>query len=301
MPGTNQLFYLREFSNEQLSHILAEKVKELKTSKGQIEELNQRLQDTVAQLEENQHQLISQKENLEQEVKLRTHEIIKTEKLATIGELAATIAHDLRNPLSVVKNTTEMLKISLETPNEKTVDHLNRIDRAVYRMQHQIDDVLDYVRPIELHRELTNFSFIVHDVLDRITIPDKITVHPPLEDRRIYCDPLKIEIVFVNLIMNAIHAIEEKSGRIDIIINDDDQNNENFVVIQIKDSGHGIPKSLYQKIFDPLFTTRQIGTGLGLPSCKNILERHGGTIDFTSKIGKGTTFFVRLPKRNLVK
>lgn len=290
---------MREFSNEQLSHLLAEKVRELKTSKSQIEELNQRLQDTVAQLEENQHQIISQKENLEQEVKLKTREMKKAEKLAIIGELAARIAHDLRNPLSVVKNTNQMLKISLEDSNEKTVDHLNRIDRAVYRMQHQIDDVLDYVRPVELCKELKNFSIIMQDVLDRITIPDKITVHPPLEDRRIYCDPLKIEIVFVNLIMNAIHAMEGKSGRIDIIVNDD-QNNE-FVMIQIKDSGHGIPKSLYQKIFDPLFTTRQIGTGLGLPSCKNILERHGGTIDFTSKVGKGTTFFVRLPKRNLVK
>lgn len=300
MSGTSNLFFLREFSNEQLSHLLAEKVRELKTSKSQIEELNHRLQDTVAQLEENQHQIILQKENLEREVKQKTQEIIKTEKLATIGELASRIAHDLRNPLSVVKNTSEMLKISLENPNGKIVEYLNRLDRAVYRMQHQIDDVLDYVRPMELHRELTNFSFIIHDVLDRITIPDKITVHPPLEDRRIYCDPLKIEIVFINLIMNAIHAMEGKSGRIDIIINDD-QNNENFVVIQIKDSGHGIPKSSYQKIFDPLFTTRQIGTGLGLPSCKNILERHDSTIDFTSKVGKGTTFFVRLPKRNLAK
>ena len=300
MSGTGNLFFLREFSNEQLSHLLAEKIRELKTSKSQIEELNQRLQDTVVQLEENQHQLISQKEKLEREVKLKTKEIIKTEKLAIIGELAARIAHDLRNPLSVVKNTTEVLKISLENPNEKIVDHLSRMNRAVYRMQHQIDDVLEYVKPIALHNELTNFSFIMHDVLDRLIIPDNITVHPPLEDRRIYCDSLKIEIVFVNLIVNAIHAMEGKSGRIDIVINDD-QNNEDFVVIQIKDSGHGIPKSLYQKIFDPLFTTRQIGTGLGLSSCKNILEQHGGTIDFTSKIGKGTTFFVRLPKRNLIK
>jgi signal transduction histidine kinase len=296
---TNQHFFMREFSSEQLSHLLAEKVRELKTSKGQIEELNQRLQDTVAQLEEKQNQLVAQKENLEKEVKLKTQEIIKTEKLATIGELAARIAHDLRNPLSVVKNTTEILKINLENSDEKTVGYLNRIDRAIYRMQHQIDDVLDYVRPVELHEELTNFSFIIHDVLDRIVIPDNVTVYPPREDRRIYCDPLKIEIVFVNLIMNAIHATEGKIGRIDVIINDDQ--NDDFVVIQIKDSGHGIPKSLYQKIFDPLFTTRQIGTGLGLPSCKNILERHGGTIDFTSKVGKGTTFFVRLPKGNLVK
>jgi len=100
-----------------------------------------------------------------------------------------------------------------------------------------------------------------------------------------------MEILFVNLITNSIQSMNGE-GKIDIRVSDED----NYVLIEVEDSGCGIPKGNVPKIFDPLFTTKEVGTGLGLFSCKNIVENHKGTIEAVSVIGKGTTFKIKLPK-----
>jgi len=112
-------------------------------------------------------------------------------------------------------------------------------------------------------------------------------------DATIPCDSEKLEVVFVNLIMNSIQAMGNNG---EIYINISDESND-IVLITFKDTGHGIPRKIIPKIFDPLFTTRQIGTGLGLPSCKNIIEKHGGSIDVSSPKGKGAIFLIRLSKK----
>jgi signal transduction histidine kinase len=127
-------------------------------------------------------------------------------------------------------------------------------------------------------------------------IPQTITVHPPQNDHTVYCDPEKMEIVFVNLFVNAIQAIDEKKGDIIIEINDDPLD-DNVAMIKVRDTGCGMPPEIMGKIFDPLFTTKQVGTGLGLSSCKNIIEQHGGTISASSKLGDGSTLTIRLPTK----
>jgi len=221
----------------------------------------------------------------------------KTKRLTAIGELSARIAHDLRNPMSVIKNTIEILEIELDAKhNEKIQKKFERIDRAITRINHQVENVLDFVRKKPLQFEDTSLQSILTFVIDRVNVPSEVTINLPKEDRKIYCDFEKLEIVFVNLITNAIQAMSNK-GEINITIND----KEDQTVIRVNDSGPGVPKDHLSKIFDPLFTTRQIGTGLGLPSCKNILEEHGGTIEVESERGVGTTFVIKLPKKpNLV-
>jgi len=301
MSDNSPYFFMREFSNEELSKLLVTKVEQLKKEKAQTQDLNERLEkhlaeleETTCKLEETQEELKKERDNLASQVKLKTEQLLKTEKLTAIGELSARIAHDMRNPLSIIKNTAEIIKRSHKNMDSKTIDLWNRQDRAIYRISHQVDDVLDYVRDKPIKKKPAKISVILQNVLDRIEIPDKIKINLPKTDATIPCDSEKLEVVFLNLIMNATQAIGNKKGEVYINIADEPSD---IILFSIKDSGPGIPKKLISKIFDPLFTTRQIGTGLGLPSCKNIIEKHGGSIDVVSPKGKGATFLVRLSKK----
>lgn len=216
----------------------------------------------------------------------------KTKRLAAIGELTARLAHDLRNPLSVVKNTLELLKLEAKDgQDEDTTKRFARIDRAVLRMTHQIENVLDFVKAKPLNLDKESFSKVLNLVIDRINIPPKVKIHLPQNDVKIICDFEQMEIVLINLITNAIQAMNNKG---EIYIRVSEENRHSF--IEIEDSGPGIASKSLPKIFDPLFTTRQIGTGLGLPSCKTIVEKHHGKIEVDTIIGKGTTFKITLPK-----
>ncbi|MDE1818343.1 MAG: PAS domain S-box protein [Thaumarchaeota archaeon] len=222
----------------------------------------------------------------------------KTKRLSAIGELSARIAHDLRNPLSVVHNTLEIIKIQNPDFEKNNQSKFDRIERAVKRMTHQIDEVMEYVvpNPLNLQEHVSLLGVINSSVLN-VTTKDT-QIHVPQNDVMIRCDPEKLEIVFTNLLLNATQAMNN-CGIIYFRIKDTQITNDvnkNFTTIEIEDTGPGIPKILMPKIFDPLFTTRQIGTGLGLVSCKNIVEKHGGYIDIKTEINKGTTFIINIPK-----
>ena len=225
-------------------------------------------------------------------------EELRIKRLSVIGELTARIAHDLRNPLSVIKNSAEILKMTYQSEtddDQKT--QWERLERGIYRITHQVDDVLDYIKTPPLKIEENSLSVIIQDTIERIQIPDEVSIHPPTNDVIVPCDAEKLEVVFVNLIMNAIQALDHRAGDVTITI-DEKYKGGKYVLIQIIDNGPGIPNDLIEKIFDPLFTTRQVGTGLGLPSCKNIIERHHGTINVTSDTNFGTTFSIMLPKHH---
>ncbi len=221
---------------------------------------------------------------------------LQTKRLSVIGELTARIAHDMRNPLSVIKNSAELIKLEIKDSNKDIHKHFSRLDRGIYRITHQVEDVLDYVRVPEIKRKETNFSSILIEAIDRCEIPENIKINIKKSSGKIFCDSERLEIVLVNLFMNAIQAMGMNKGIIDITYTENYQNR--YSLIEISDTGPGIPKELINKIFDPLFTTRQIGTGLGLPSCKNIVEYHYGTIDVKSKEGKGTTFTIKIPSKS---
>ncbi|MBM2820040.1 MAG: domain S-box protein, partial [Nitrosarchaeum sp.] len=191
---------------------------------------------------------------------------LKLQRLSTIGELTARIAHDMRNPLTVVKNMAQVIKINLKNLDKESEENWNRLERGIYRMSYQIDDVLDYVREVPLMKQSVKISGILQDVLERIIIPEGIKIHLPKNDATIACDIEKLQVVFVNLIMNAIHAIDNNEGKITISILDNYDNGK-YVLIEVFDTGSGVPPYILKNIFDPLFTTKQIGTGLGLSSC----------------------------------
>jgi signal transduction histidine kinase len=177
MSDNSPYFFMREFSNEELSNLLINKVKELKAEKLQSQELNERLQENLAQLEETtakleetQEALQKERDELELEVKRKTGELLKKEKLSAIGELSARIAHDMRNPLSVIKTSAELIKLDQKDMDSKTKAHWELLERGIYRISHQVDDVLDYVKSSPLKKEDTKISVLLHGAYERIKI-----------------------------------------------------------------------------------------------------------------------------------
>ena len=234
-------------------------------------------------------ELQSERDNLEKQVREKTIEVLKSEKLSTIGELASSLGHDLRNPLTVIKSTFDIMKLkSKDKMEQSTLQHYELIDHALSRIIQMVNDMLNFVRISPLKVDDHSITGIIKSVTSKMQIPNTVKINFPNDDIIIKCDSKKLEIVFVNLITNAIEAIEPK-GQIDIRFID----KNDYVLIDIEDSGSGIPENVLPKIFDPLFTTKQSGTGLGLPSCKNIIEQHGGIIMVKTN---PTIFTNKLPK-----
>ena len=223
------------------------------------------------------------------------HEINKlhSKRLETIGILTSRIAHDLRNPLSVLNSTVQLMRQNGFSNDKKYLQYLQLLNDSSRRITHQVEEVLAYIRPSSLSLKPNSVLGIIKNAANNLVIFENIKLTIPKNDAKILCDSEKLEIVLINLILNSMQAMEY-NGTIDVNLTDSD----NEIKISVKDSGPGIPDDLLPKIFDPMFTTRQIGTGLGLVSCKSIVEQHNGRIDVKSKINHGTTFTVTLPKTN---
>ena len=196
----------------------------------------------------------------------------RKEKLSVIGELSVRLAHDIKNPLSVIRVSLDALKMKYGT-DEKTQKTFERIERSIDRITHQINEVMDFVRQKPL--VLTNYGFLelLNNSIDSIVIPNSVKILIPKDDFIINCDPVQIRIVFSNIILNGIQAMKD-NGEISISAS----NFKEFLKITFSDSGKPIPEDSLSKIFEPLYTTKQEGTGLGLASCRTIIEHHGGTI-----------------------
>lgn len=262
--------------------------KELKIQKEENTKLTIDLRNNLEKIVLKEKELELQRDYLARQVDEKSSELMKSEKLVIIGELASRMAHDLRNPLSTIKNTIELMESKPKLKIEEKLQYYGRLRRAMNRMSHQVDDVLDFVRTSELKLQPYSVLDIINIVKDSITIPNDVKIKIEQENVRINCDYRKIEAVFTNLLLNAIQAVENK-GEVRIRIID----NASDILVAVEDSGPGILPENLNKIFDPLFTTKQLGTGLGLSICKSIIEQHGGSITVKNN---PTTFLVRLPK-----
>jgi len=224
---------------------------------------------------------------LRRKLELTRAEIIKKEKLVMIGNLSSRIAHDIRNPLNVISMNLELMETKADS--EKEINRINRMIKATKTIRYQVENVLDFVRERSIEKKDIKIGKLIDNVLDTITIPDTITIEKQDTDIKLKGDQNQLEILFTNLIINSIQAINNE-GEIKIKFQD-------FlgktIQISISDSGKGISEKNIEKIFEPLFTTKQQGTGLGLASCKTIVNNHKGTLNATTN---PTTFIVELPK-----
>lgn len=235
--------------------------------KSKIDEI-QRINDSFEEMITSLKRLIETEKNLAE-----MHVKIKNERLSAIGELAASMAHDMKNPLATIKSSAEILQKKSLTEEEAN-EVVKRLNRAIDRMSHQINDVLNYVRTTPLKIENVKITTLLKTAKSSLNIPEDITISIPDSEIEMECDVEKLEIVFINLFLNAIQAIGNKPGSIECAISKNDSN----VIIVIQDSGEGIPSKIFSKIFDPLVSSKQMGTGLGLSTTKHVIEQHHGTI-----------------------
>jgi two-component system sensor histidine kinase HydH len=257
--------------------------------KKQTRELNQKLKENLSSIAISELKLKRERDNLEIELREKTKRLVQAERLSAIGELSARLAHDLRNPLTVIKGVVEITKTRNSLNNigfsSKQIDMM---ERAISRMSNQIDDVLEFVKIQSLRTTKNSLLDTIGLSLTKIKKSDKIKINIPDKDVEFVYDADKIEVVLDNLLTNALQAIND-SGEITIRVND----LENDVIVEVEDSGSGVPDDIISKVFEPLFTTKIKGTGLGLASCKSIIEQHGGSIAVKNK---PSVFTIKLPK-----
>lgn len=234
--------------------------------------------------------------------KYHTDQLIKAERLASIGELAASVAHEIKNPLAGISGAVQVLAEDYAADNPKREVAIQIIQQC-QRMDKTIRDLLDYAQPLQAELSAVD----INEIIDRslfIAIPNPagstVRVHRAYgKDLPGFIGDGKLfEQVFLNLILNAVQSMPEGgnltlSTRIAAVAEKED--GERVLVVKVADGGGGIPEATRAKIFSPFFTTRTRGTGLGLSITRKIVEQHGGAITFESEPGKGTTFIVTIP------
>jgi PAS domain S-box-containing protein len=231
-------------------------------------------------------------ERLETLVEEKTKELKNAERMAAMGEIAAMVGHDIRNPLTGIAGAVYYLKTKLDLTKDKNIKKmLEIIERNIEYSDKIINDLLDYSRKIHLERTETTPQSIMREILTSIQISKKIQVEDETQrEPKICVDVQKMKRIFTNIITNAMDAMPE-GGKITIKSR---QWNDN-VEFTFTDSGEGIPKEIIDKIWVPLFTTKAKGMGLGLAICKRMVKAHSGSIFVKSKVGKGTTFTIMIP------
>ena len=242
---------------------------------------------------------ITERRRAEEALKAAQERLIRSEKLAAIGQLASGVGHELRNPLGAIKTAVQYVKrkvaaSELPASEPRALEFLGLIDEEVDRANKVITDLLSFSRVAKPAVSLVKVEGIIRDALNHVAVPGNVNlvtgVSPELP--MVMVDAGQIQQVFVNVILNALEAMPE-GGRLEIRASSKDD----LVTVECTDTGSGIPEAVVGKIFEPLFTTKAKGIGLGLAMSKSIMERHGGDIGVRSKEGEGTTFTLSLPTR----
>lgn len=244
-------------------------------------------QETAERLSESYRRLTEQTDKvLEIEDQLR-----RADRLSTLGELAAGMAHELRNPLASIKGTAEILKVDYK-PDDRKYEFISIMIKEVERLNRVVEEFLRFARPIPLQNAEVDLGEEIKSVIHLLkgqTAGVNINIKP-FTIPKVKADRERLVQVFLNLILNSIQAMPE-CGSLTISASEVDGQ----VEISFRDTGPGIPEENRDKIFKPFFTTKPSGTGLGLAISNRIVEAHSGRITFESEAGRGTTFKVSLP------
>lgn len=209
------------------------------------------------------------------------------ERLSLLGKFAASMAHDIRNPLATISGNVSILKLDEPNPLKNRKDAFDRIDRSISRISHQIEFVMEYVRGTPLSKSEQHLRTILVNTLENVPVPDNVEVLLPKSNPTLFCDPKKLSSVFENLFLNSIQAMKD-GGKITIKLAKIHQD----LLIYVEDTGEGIPDDDLEKIFELLYTTKKQGSGIGLFICKQVIEQHGGTISIKNN---PTTFTISIP------
>ncbi len=220
--------------------------------------------------------------------------LVKRERLAALGELAAVVAHEVRNPLAAIFNSIATLKRQLDLDADSAL-LFSILEEEAGRLNRTVGDLLNYVRPLEPERRPDDLVELAREVVrQRVQRSDKIESEV-LSDAKlepISTDPVLMRIALSNLVTNAVQAMPE-GGKLTVTVS---QSQQNAVAIAVRDTGKGIPSNVLPRVFEPFFTTRASGAGLGLAVVRRIVEAHEGHVLAESDGNRGTVFTVVLPR-----
>ena len=226
----------------------------------------------------------------------------RQQKLSALGQLAGTVGHDLRNPLAAIRTTLHTLRQTSQNKGFGIERSLDRMERSVDRCNAIVSDLLDFTRAPDLHREPTALDDWLGELLDEHKLGDGVALRREIAcDVEALIDRDRFRRVMINLVDNAAQAMTSQGwsapdGR-ELAVTVRAEAAGPHVRVAVADNGPGIGADSLAKIFEPLFTTKSSGVGLGLPIVRQIVEQHGGTIDVESRVDIGTTFTVFLPRK----
>ena len=238
-------------------------------------------------------------ESLEEIVKEKVGELQQAESLAAMGRMVSTVAHEVRNPLQNIQMGVDAMKREVQDDTAK-MEILDEINYGVDTLNNIIRELLDYSRPAKLHYSKMPIEEIVDGALKRVPHGfENISCQIQLEqcDKEIIVDVVRITEVLVNLIANAVEALPA-GGTLMIRSQFHSDDGVESLHLSLTDTGCGMSEEDLERIYEPFFTTKTNGTGLGIPTCRKIIEAHGGKINVTSKIDHGTTVEIILPTKN---
>jgi PAS domain S-box-containing protein len=230
-------------------------------------------------------------------------EILRMDRLVSLGKLSSGIAHELRNPLAGIKTTAQALSEEMSKEDSRR-EYLNRITKEIDRLNDLLKTFFSFAKPQKLNLVDCSVKDVINEIIPFLfkEIADQgvrfvEAYHPELP--KIKVDKNQMYQVFLNLFLNAIQAMPN-GGELKIEVNptisySQDGPGQNFIKVVISDTGKGIPPNIIHRIFDPFFTTKPKGIGLGLSITYQIIKKHGGTIKVESKLEKGTSFIINLP------
>ena len=219
-------------------------------------------------------------------------ELVRKEKLATLGQLAGGVGHELRNPLGVIKNSVYYLNMVLPH-DEKIRKHLGILDREVANSNRIVTELLDFARVKTPVREAAHLVTIARAAVERLPLPEPVTVQLELDESMpaALVDPRQVEQILVNFLQNAVQAMPD-GGCVTVSTGSDAES----VFVSVEDTGVGIPPENLAKIFQPLFTTKAKGIGLGLALARDLADANRGRITVASTVGRGSRFAIHFEK-----
>jgi len=219
--------------------------------------------------------------------------LLRVEKLAVLGQLAGGVGHELRNPLGAMKNAVYFLRMALENPEPEVAESLDVLEKEIEVATSTISSLLDFARDRLPNRQEVSLNYLLEQALGRCEILPQIELETEFGEEipSILADPEQLIQVFGNLVRNAVDAMPQ-GGRLRVKSSCPEAG---WAAAAIEDTGEGIAPGTMERVFEPMFTTKAKGIGLGLCISRNFVEHHGGKIEVESKPGKGTRFTVRLP------
>ncbi len=273
-------------------------------------ELANAFNDMMNKLNEAKNELLNLVETLENKVEERTHalkaaqdNLIRSEKLASIGKLSATVAHEINNPITGVLTYIKLMLKKLkrndtsEEDIKKYIEYLSIMERETERTSGIVKNLLDFSRQREPHYKLVDIGTIIEETLmlvrNQINLQGINVIKSFSEIPQTLADADQLKQAFMNIIINACEAMKEGEKKLTIETGFD--NSKKDIKISIKDTGTGIPEEDINKVFEPFYTTKEKGTGLGLAVVYGIITKHQGRIDISSKKGEGTTVKLTIP------